>query len=148
MIWAGRRRRSGRSEPSSKRGPTRRMSQAILTPAQHLRLRQLAWQAEGPGAFREPEVVVELRLSPEQRERIRTIEEELFFGRIRSTASPAELDASREPSVKLANDRILATLTDEQAQRWKAMIGDPVKGTLSPFRLPISPIRDSRRPSR
>ena len=37
---------------------------AILTQSQRLRLRQIALQAEGSGAFREPEVVDALRLTP------------------------------------------------------------------------------------
>ena len=43
---------------------------AILTPPQRVRLRQIALQSEGPAAFREPEVVEALGLTPEQRERI------------------------------------------------------------------------------
>src|SRR5262249_47051914 len=46
---------------------------AILTPPQRLRLRQIALQSEGPAAFREPEVVEALGLTPAQRERIRAI---------------------------------------------------------------------------
>ena len=56
---------------------------AILTPPQRVRLRQLALQSEGPAAFREPEVVEALGLTPDQRERIRAIEEEVLFGQMR-----------------------------------------------------------------
>ena len=52
---------------------------AILTPSQRVRLRQIALQSEGPAAFREPEVVEALGLTPGQRERIRAIEEELLL---------------------------------------------------------------------
>ena len=60
---------------------------AILTPPQRLRLRQIALQSEGPAAFREPEVVEALDLTPAQRERIRAIESETLFGQIRETQS-------------------------------------------------------------
>ncbi len=57
---------------------------AILTAAQQARLRQIALQSDGPGAFRDPEVVAQLRLTPEQRDGIRAIEEEAFFAWMRT----------------------------------------------------------------
>jgi eukaryotic-like serine/threonine-protein kinase len=51
----------------------------VLTAEQLDRLQQLAWQAEGLAAFREPEVVAELGLSREQRLAIRKIEREWFY---------------------------------------------------------------------
>jgi serine/threonine protein kinase len=51
----------------------------ILQPSQRVRLRQIALQTEGPAAFREPEVVEALGLTPGQRERIRAIEDEILF---------------------------------------------------------------------
>jgi hypothetical protein len=118
--------------------------EAILTPPQRLRLRQLALQSEGPGVFREPEVVETLGLSPEQRERIRAIEEEILFGQMR------ELRSGRVPEGpgKPADDRILAVLTPEQARRWKGMAGEPIRGPLSAFPMPFRPQRDARRAPR
>src|SRR5262249_29168066 len=55
----------------------------LLTPAQQVRLRQIGLQADGPGAFAEPEVIADLRITPEQRDRIRTIEEDTLFGWMR-----------------------------------------------------------------
>ena len=61
------------------RRPLRRDAQErrdkLLAAAQRSRLRQIGLQAEGPGAFNEPEVVAELKLTAEQRDQIRTIEE-------------------------------------------------------------------------
>jgi eukaryotic-like serine/threonine-protein kinase len=57
---------------------------AILSEAQQVRLRQVGWQSEGPSAFRDPEVVAELKLAPAQRERIRSIEEEALFAWMRN----------------------------------------------------------------
>ena len=70
---------------------------AILTPSQRVRLRQIALQSEGPAAFREPEVVEALGLTPGQRERIRAIEEEILFGQMREMQSgrPPKTPASR-----------------------------------------------------
>ncbi len=73
---------------------------AILTPSQRLRLRQLALQSEGPGAFREPEVVEALRLAPEQRERIRAIEEEVRYGQIREMQSGRAPEDAGRPAIE------------------------------------------------
>jgi hypothetical protein len=103
----------------------------LLTPAQQVRLRQIGLQAEGPGAFREPEVVAELNLTTEQREQVRTIEEEALFGWMRGprTGGPG----TREKSV---NERLVGVLTEEQARRWRALTGEPLKKAISPFPPP------------
>src|SRR5262249_5737020 len=54
--------------------------QVLLTPEQRVRLHQIGLQAEGAMAFGEPEVVSQLQLTAEQRERIRTIQEDYFLG--------------------------------------------------------------------
>jgi hypothetical protein len=104
----------------------------LFTPAQRLRLRQIALQAEGPGAFGEPEVVSELRLTPEQREQIRTIEEEAMVARMRGPR-PGKPPGALE---KTTNDRLLAVLTEEQVRRWKALTGEPAKFPIAPFGAP------------
>jgi hypothetical protein len=109
----------------------------LLTPAQQVRLRQIGLQAEGPGAFREPEVVAELKLTAEQREQVRTIEEEALFGWMRG-ARPA---APGEPGTRdrTANERIRAVLTDEQVRRWRALTGEALKSRITPFPPPPAP---------
>jgi serine/threonine protein kinase len=96
----------------------------LLTPAQQVRLRQIGLQAEGAGAFGEPEVASELKLTAEQREQIRVIEEEAIFGK-----GPGNRERS-------ANERIVAVLSEEQVQRWKAMTGEPMKAAIRPFSPP------------
>src|SRR5262249_43257742 len=51
-----------------------------LPPPQMGRLRQLALQMKGLGAFRDPIVIATLTLSPEQQERIKAIEADTFIG--------------------------------------------------------------------
>jgi hypothetical protein len=104
----------------------------LLTPKQRLRLRQIALQAEGPGAFGEPEVVAELKLTQEQREQIRMMEEEAIFGWLRGP-SQGKPTGAREKST---NERLLAVLTEEQARRWKALAGEPVTFAIVPFGSP------------
>jgi serine/threonine protein kinase len=108
----------------------------LLTPAQQIRLRQIGLQAEGPAAFGEPEVVAELKLTADQREQIRTIEEEALFGWMRGPQS----GTGEQPP----NERILAVLTDEQVRQWTAMTGNPLKGVIAPFSPPTGPKATSR----
>jgi len=118
--------------------------EAILTPPQQIRLRQLALQSEGPGAFREPEVVDALGLTHEQRQRIRAIAEEILF------SQPREIQSGRLPedAARTAVDRIVALLTPEQARRWKEMAGEPIRGQLSAFPMPFGRQRDPKRAPR
>ena len=117
---------------------------AILTPSQRVRLRQIALQSEGPAAFREPEVVEALGLTPGQRERIRAIEEELLFGQMREMQSGKAPEGAGKPAM----ERILAVLAADQARRWKEMAGEPILGPLSPFPAPFRPQRDPKRTPR
>jgi hypothetical protein len=117
---------------------------AILTPSQRVRLRQIALQAEGPAAFREPEVVEALGLAPGQRERIRAIEEENLFNQMREM----NLGKTAEATGKTAMEHIEGILTSEQAGRWKEMAGDPIRGTLNAFPAPFRTQRDPRRMTR
>ncbi|HEY7152560.1 MAG TPA: serine/threonine-protein kinase [Gemmataceae bacterium] len=106
----------------------------LLTGAQRLRLRQIGLQAEGPVAFGEAEVVSELKLTLEQRERIRTIEEEALFGGMRDPhGNSGKPPASQGKSAK---ERILAVLTEDQFRRWKEMTGEPMKAAIVPFAAP------------
>src|SRR5262249_58336040 len=71
---------------------------AILTPAQQRRLRQLGLQADGLSAFRDPEVAAALQLTAEQRERLRLIEEEIFLRWMRALwAGPPAAAPARAP---------------------------------------------------
>jgi serine/threonine protein kinase len=117
---------------------------AILLSAQRVRLRQIALQSEGPAAFREPEVVEALRLTPAQRERIRAIEDEFRLRPMREM----QFGRTPEDAGNPAMERILAVLEREQARRWKEMAGEPIRGALSVFPLPFRPQRDSRQAPR
>jgi serine/threonine protein kinase len=105
----------------------------LFTPAQRTRLRQIGLQAEGPGAFGEPEVVAELMLTPRQRDRIRTIEDEALFGWMRGRRAAAPAAGAKEKSAK---ERIAAVLTQEQLRRWRTMTGEPLRAPIAPFPLP------------
>jgi hypothetical protein len=106
---------------------------AILTRAQQVRLRQIGLQAEGVGAFREPEVVAALALTARQRERIRTIEEGALFAWMRP----------RAPG-KPAGEQALEVLSREQTRQWRLLTGAPVKGLVNPFAPAVGPRRPAK----
>jgi serine/threonine protein kinase len=110
----------------------------ILTVDQQARLRQIGLQSEGSSAFRDPEVAATLELTPEQRERIRVIEDDAAFGWMRSMGrAPAAGEPGAEAKERTTNQRLLAVLTDAQLQKWRTMTGDPVRGQLVPFGAPV-----------
>ncbi len=109
----------------------------LLTSSQRVRLRQIGLQAEGPGAFGEPEVVAELELTAQQRDRIRTIQDEALFSWMRGPRPSTPGGASRPAfgKDKTANECIVAVLTEEQLRRWRAMTGEALKVPITPFPL-------------
>jgi hypothetical protein len=150
QSWTGQRRRRDKEWKESLSGagrvaPAERGRRAIerarldeaevrilLDPAQQTRLRQSGLQAEGPGAFAEPEVVAQLQLTVEQPEQIRTIEEEAIFGWLRGPRPGKPPGGQDEP----ANERLLAMLTEEQVHRWIPMTGESAKFPIARFGSP------------
>jgi serine/threonine protein kinase len=141
---------------------------AILTAGQRTRLKQIALQLQGPSAFREASIANALKLTADQKERIRAIEAETFFGMPeRRRHGPGPRDArkprdqgppdpwgppgvivtlrdtrkTREQALKAANDKIFQLLTAEQRQQWRELTGKPFEGeiTLRPPPGPFGP---------
>ncbi len=122
--------------------------QAILTPGQWTRLKQIALQLQGPSAFREVNIATALKLTADQKERIRAIEAETFFGMPdrrrhgpipRDARTPRESRKAREQALKSASDKILQLLTAEQRRRWQELAGKPFEGEIT-FRPPPGPV--------
>jgi hypothetical protein len=111
--------------------------EAILTPPQRDRLRQLSLQSLGPGAFRDPDVAEALGLSPSQRRRIEAVEDELLLALARGDLAAG--DAAVGDAVGEAMGRILEVLTPGQRKRWRELAGEPCRGPLVAFPMPISP---------
>jgi eukaryotic-like serine/threonine-protein kinase len=111
----------------------------ILSEKQMRRLRQIALQLQGAGAFREPDVAAALTLTAEQRERIRAIDEEAFFAGMLNMHGPGGLSEearnTHETKRKEAVLRIRTLLTDEQSRQWEEMTGEPFEGQV-PFGFP------------
>ncbi|HMC63956.1 MAG TPA: protein kinase [Gemmataceae bacterium] len=110
---------------------------AILSPEELHRLRQIALQCQGPMAFRDPQVARELKLTAEQRSRIRAIEAEMFFGMAERSLGGRDSDEARkarEERLQTARGRIQKEVLDEdQRERWDEMTGKPFTGPMPVF---------------
>lgn len=96
----------------------RRWLDENLTPAQRGRLAQIDLQWEGPAAVITRPVIAEaLGLSADQRRTLSQAVSQRHAQRDRGEASPA----SERPLAEV----VLATLTAEQKNKWKAMLGRP-----------------------
>jgi hypothetical protein len=107
----------------------------ILTRSQRARLNQIALQFQGFLAFRDPEVIRKLRLTPEQRGRIREIEEELLLPPRKPAGMPRPPFPHTHPWERLreSKERALALLTPEQKTRWQELTGRPFELPPPPF---------------
>ncbi len=111
----------------------------LLSPAQLRRFKQIALQAQGPAAFRDPDVIAQLKLTAVQRERLRAIEDTMGEGpaQFRPGPPPGGPKGGRRgmgPGVpgrgpddmkKAALERALAMLTPEQQAQWRELAGAP-----------------------
>jgi serine/threonine protein kinase len=130
----------------------------VLRPEQLRRLSQIALQLRGPLAFSEPDAVTALGLSEDQKKRVREMQQELEFGRLRLGPHGGEPPGfgphggrHRGPPPWLAQDwrraqeTIVETLTPQQRKKWDELIGAPFTSEI--FFAPREPF-DARRPHR
>jgi hypothetical protein len=135
--------------------------QQILSRQQLGRLRQIALQINGLRAFDDPDIAAELKLTAQQKERLRGIAAEAFFCKVtdghdgrggpghviiiggrgghggRGPGKPGKPGKQPpEQDWRDASEKILAVLNDEQARRWKEMTGPPFKGLSEPLGPP------------
>jgi hypothetical protein len=141
-------RQLGRLPPEERRRQSLELARAteaelneLLTPAQQRRLRQVALQLQGLAAFRDPGVAAALKLTAAQREQLRAVEAETFFGQMEA-ARPGtprdELRKAHEDRLKAGLRRAVALLTPGQVRTWKELTGEPFQGAaaLPPFGPP------------
>jgi hypothetical protein len=105
----------------------------LLRSEQLRRFKQLVLQSAGPSAFREAEVLAALKLTAEQRERIRVIEAELFFAQAESLHLGGPPFKKYEELRAAAMERIQNVLTPTQAAQWREMIGRRFDGPTWPL---------------
>lgn len=103
---------------------------AILTPEQLHRLSEIALQVQGPRVLREPEVEIALKLTPEQKQLIRSIEAEMLFSLDNGIRSGLPQEMPIENQVKEVMQSMLGVLTVEQLKHWQTMTGRPYQGPI------------------
>ncbi|HEU4754696.1 MAG TPA: hypothetical protein VFU47_16430 [Armatimonadota bacterium] len=108
----------------------------ILDNKQSARLRQIGLQREGYRALTRPDVAAELRLTPDQRQRIQAAldgERQAFkdafqgFGAGMSPDRREEIRRKAGEILQSTDARLLGTLTDAQKRQFQAMQGAPFK---------------------
>jgi Spy/CpxP family protein refolding chaperone len=104
----------------------------ILKPDQLKRLKQISWQQQGTRVLGNEEVADALKLSGEQKDKIKTIQEDsrkemrdLFGGGNREEARK-----KMEELRKATDEKVTAVLTAEQKTKLKDLTGEPFKGTI------------------
>jgi len=112
----------------------------ILKPEQNKRLKEITLQQEGARAFNEADVQKALNLTDEQKEKIKTINEDAakdfreLFPRGRrggGGGGPPDQGAFKERMTKMATmrkenlDKVLSVLNDDQKKTWKEITGAP-----------------------
>jgi len=114
----------------------------ILKPDQSKRLKEIQLQQEGARAFNEADVQKALNLTDDQKEKIKTINDDaskemrdLFPPRGRrgggGGGAPPDPSAFQERMKKMADmrketlDKVTSVLTDDQKKTWKEMTGTP-----------------------
>jgi Spy/CpxP family protein refolding chaperone len=111
----------------------------VLKPEQVDRLKQIGVQVGGVSAYRTPEVEAALKLTDDQKAKIketldeyrkdqRELRDELGltgFGPPRDKEKAAEFEKKNAALVKEATDAIVGALKDEQKAAWKTLTGEP-----------------------
>jgi hypothetical protein len=103
--------------------------EGILTPDQIKRLKQIELQNRYARAFTDPEVESKLKLTADQKEKIKTIasdaQAEMREIRQEARGNFAEIGKKMAALNKSTMDKIIAVLNPSQRETWKEMTGEP-----------------------
>jgi Spy/CpxP family protein refolding chaperone len=107
----------------------------ILKPEQAKRLNQIYLQQQGAQAFERPEVVKDLKITDEQKAKIKDMreaaEKEIRSGNRPGGGDRMEVRRRMQEMNRTAGEKIVSTvLTEEQKTKWKEMAGAPFKGEI------------------
>jgi hypothetical protein len=107
-------------------------AEKLLTDTQKKRLKQIALQVQGSQAFANADVAKELKLTDDQQEKIKTVNESvgkqmagLFQGK---KLTPQAFEKQVTEFKKKANDQAKQVLTSEQTTTWSEMTGPVFRG--------------------
>ena len=130
----GQRDEETRKKMEEARKATEKAVTEILKPNQLKRVKQISLQQQGGRALSNPEIAAALKLSNEQKDKIKSIQEETRTARgqrgQRGQRSEEELKKQQEAR-KAANEKLMNVLTSEQKTKWKELTGEPFKGEIS-----------------
>jgi serine/threonine protein kinase len=101
----------------------------ILSPEQSARLSQIELQRRGTLAFNDPAVANALALSPEQKQKVRMIQDEAVAS-LGDQPRPGPRGKKSDDWGKALKEQLLGVLTDEQKAKWKELTGEPFKGEI------------------
>lgn len=101
----------------------------ILDAKQLKRVKQIALQQEGAFIFIKKEVVTEIKITDEQKEKIREIQRNALkeFTELRRAGETAK---KRQEVYKAMHEKLMGVLTAEQRTKLKEMLGEPFKGDI------------------
>lgn len=101
----------------------------VLKPEQVKRFVQIQLQQAGPGVFTRPHVQENLKLTDDQKSKLRAIDEELgqsMRGVSRESAGDRQGAMKKAADLrKQAKEKAMALLSDEQKSTWKELTGEP-----------------------
>ncbi len=103
---------------------------SVLTPEQSKRLKQISLQMRGSQAFNEEEVQKSLNLTDDQKDKIKTLNEDLgkeMQGLVQPGQDFFKFQEVRQKAATLRKEtveKVVALLTDDQKKAWKEMTGD------------------------
>jgi len=130
------RREKGRTLMSAVEEESRDAAREILKPEQRRRFFQISLQVNGPRALERPRVQEALKLTDEQKGKIRDILED---SREQMRKAFENGQGNREEARKKfgelrqqTQDKVNAVLTDEQKETWKKMSGEPFEFQFGP----------------
>ncbi len=104
----------------------------ILKPEQLKRLKQISLQQQGTRALSRDEVADAIKLSAEQKDKIKAIGEDTRkqMADLRGGGNREEARKKGEELRKAADEKINAVLTDEQKTKLKELVGEAFKGEI------------------
>ncbi len=108
---------------------TKKVAGTILKPEQAKRFEEISLQIRGAQAFSDSEVQGKLKLTDDQKSKLKSMSDEM---QARRREVFAEFQNDREAATKKmtemqkeGNDKAMALLTDDQKSTWKGLIGSP-----------------------
>jgi Spy/CpxP family protein refolding chaperone len=139
----------GRPDPEKMQEAMKKMAEEgakfvkeTLTEEQGKRLKQIGYQVGGLGVFSSEEVVKELKISDEQKEKIKNIADQLQKDRREVTGGgggggrpmPPTPDQQKkiDALVKESTEKVHDVLTSDQKKTWETMAGKKFEGKIAP----------------